>query len=201
LKHEWFKCAGEFKNDDDKDPLDPDMLKNLLAFKGSSKLKKAAMNLFVKIVNEKEFDALRKQFEAIDVDHTGDIDAEEISKALKQSNLEIDEAQIDALIKEIDDAGNNMINYTEFLAATVTTKNLLNDNRLTMLFREFDTDDTGYITKENLEEAFGKLEKSVSSQEIQAILETHDIAKDGKISYEEFTKMLLGDDERLVEFK
>jgi calcium-dependent protein kinase len=39
LKHEWFVKAGEFKNDDDKDPLDPDMIKNLLAFKGSSRLK------------------------------------------------------------------------------------------------------------------------------------------------------------------
>jgi Ca2+-binding EF-hand superfamily protein len=84
LKHKWFKCAGEFKNDDDKDPLDLDILKNLLAFKGSSRLKKAAMNLFVKSANSKEFDALREQFEAIDVDHTGNIDAEEISKALKQ---------------------------------------------------------------------------------------------------------------------
>lgn len=159
------------------------------------------MNLFVKTVNAKEFDALREQFEALDEDKTGYVDAEELSKALRKSSLDINEEQINAIIKEVDEAGNNKINYTEFLAATITTRDLLNENRLMMLFKEFDTDDTGYITKENLEEAFSKLEKTLSPSEIKIILDTHDSSKDGKISYEEFEKMMLGDDNNLVEFK
>lgn len=158
------------------------------------------MNLFVKTVNAKEFDALREQFEALDEDKTGYVDAEELSKALRDSSLDVSEEQIIAIIK-VDEAGNNKINYTEFLMATITTRNLLNENRLMMLFKEFDTDDTGYITKENLEEAFSKLEKTLSPSEIKIILDTHDSSKDGKISYEEFEKMMLGDDNNLVEFK
>lgn len=200
LKHEWFIKAGEFKNDSDKDPLDPDMITNLLSFKGSTRLKKAAMNLLIKSINGAEFDDLREQFELLDKDSTGNVDAEELSKALRNAKFVISEEQIDAIIKEVDDANNNTINYTEFLAATVKARKYLNDNRLMMLFKEFDTDDTGYITKENLEEAFSKLEKPISSTEINKILDTHDSSKDGKISYEEFAKMLLGDDNNLVEF-
>lgn len=41
------------------------------------------MNLFVKVTNAKEFEVLRSQFEKLDENNTGNIDAEELSKALK----------------------------------------------------------------------------------------------------------------------
>ena len=201
LKQKWFEVASEIKNNEEKDPLDPNLLINLLEFKGSSRLRKAAMNLFVKTLNSVETEALREQFEALDEDHTGQIDASELSNALKKSNLNISDEQINSVIKEIDSAGKNMINYTDFLAATLTTRKLLNENRLMMLFKEFDTDDNGFITKENLEKAFLKLERPLSKQDIQAILAAHDDSKDGKISYDEFWKMMLGEEEHLVELK
>lgn len=186
LAHEWFEIASKMKNDQEKDPLDPALIKNLIEFKGQSRLKKAAMNLFVKTLNNTEFDKLKHQFEELDTNHTGQVDAGELSEALKKSELNIPQSQIDAIIKEIDNAENNLINYTEFLAATLTARKLLNENRLIMLFKEFDTDDTGYITKENLEDAFERLERPLSKSEIKAIIDTHDTSKDGRISYEEF---------------
>ena len=83
----------------------------------------------------------------------------------------------------------------------MSTRKLLNENRLLMLFKEFDTDDSGYITRENLEEAFTKLEKPLTKAEINTIIEEHDDSRDGKISFDEFCKMLLGDDDELVELK
>jgi len=94
-----------------------------------------------------------------------------------------------------------MINYSEFLAATMKVRKLLNEDRLLMLFKEFDTDDSGYITKDNLQEAFSKLEKPLSQDEINQIIEEHDDSRDGKISYDEFCRMMLGHDDRLVELK
>ena len=201
LKHSWFKVANKNKDDEDLDPLDQDLLKNLVQFKGSSKLKKTAMNLFVKTTNSNEFEKLREQFEKLDENNTGNVDAHELTKALQKSDLNIDEKQIEAIIKEVDAAGNNMINYTEFLAASMTARRLLNENRLLMLFKEFDTDDTGYITKENLEEAFTKLEKPLSKSEVEELMKQHDTSKDGKISYEEFCQIFLGEDDKLVELK
>jgi len=201
LKHSWFKVAKNMKEDEELDPLDPDILENLTNFKGSSRFKKAAMNLFVKTSNAKEFDQLRKEFEKLDEDHTGQVDAEELSKALKKSDINFPEDRIEAIINEIDHKGNNSINYTEFLAATMTARKLLNENRLVMLFREFDTDDSGYITKENLEEAFHKLDSPLTKKQIQEIITEHDDSRDGKISFEEFSKMLLGEDDKLIELK
>jgi len=71
-----------------------------------------------------------------------------------------------------------------------------------MLFREFDTDDIGYITTKNLKAAIERLQttanknyKQLTEVDIQNILAVHDDSKDGKISYEEFCTMMLGEEE------
>ena len=51
------------------------------------------------------------------------------------------------IIKEIDYVGNGKIMYTEFLAATMTFTEDLNDEILKRLFRKFDVDDSGFISK------------------------------------------------------
>lgn len=42
--------------------------------------------------------------------------------------------------------GNGKINYSEFLAATLSAKDTLNDEMLWRLFKTFDVDDTGSIS-------------------------------------------------------
>jgi len=54
----------------------------------------------------------------------------------------------------MDYAGNGKINYSEFLAATLDVKTFLNDTRLRAIFQQFDTDNSGFITEENLYYAF-----------------------------------------------
>ena len=55
-----------------------------------------------------------------------------------------------------------------------------------MIFKHFDVDDTEYISKENISEAFHKMGKKISNEEIDAAIGVHDIKNDGKISFEEF---------------
>jgi len=73
-------------------------------------------------LNPKEIEDLRKEFEKIDTDNSGLVDAEELSKALKAASIDITDEQIEDIIKEIDVAGNREINYSEFIAATLSTK-------------------------------------------------------------------------------
>lgn len=194
LDHEWFSKAEAMKGDDE-DPLDIDMLKNLKEYEGQSLLKKAALSVFVKTLTAKQIGKLKEAFEKIDTDHTGYIDAEELSEAMKKSNLNVPAQEIDKIISEIDYRGNQQINYSEFIAATFSTKKILNDSKLQMLFKEFDIDNSGYITKENLVDAFEKFDKEISKEEIEKIIQTHDLANDGRISFKEFKVMMLGDDE------
>ena len=58
------------------------------------------------------------------------------------------------------------------------------------LFKKFDVDDTGYISEENLFSAFKRLGRnSMTLTDVSEMINAHDLAKDGKISFEEFKKI------------
>ena len=82
------------------------------------------------------------------------IKATELAAALKSLELKLDDAELQQIISEIDYYGNGMINYTEFIAATLQIDQELNDEQLWNLFKKFDVDNTDFITIENLKEAF-----------------------------------------------
>lgn len=106
----------------------------LRKFKGQSKLKKAAMNILVKMTNPKDIEGLREEFEKIDNDHSGFIEFKELEKALHSSNISMAKEEIDQIIKELDYDGNEMINYSEFIAATISVKKILTHEKLDALF-------------------------------------------------------------------
>jgi Ca2+-binding EF-hand superfamily protein len=62
---------------------------------------------------------------------------------------------------------------------------------LQALFNQFDTDNSGVITKANIISAFEKRSHSITKEELDEIMSEHDIAKDGVISYSEFRLLFL----------
>ena len=92
----------------------------------------------------------------------------------------------------MDYAQNNKVNYSEFLAATINTSSFLTEEKLAAIFRTFDTDGSGQITAENIQEAFSKFGKEVTNEEIKQILEAHDLDGGKTISLEEFQVMMMG---------
>ena len=59
-----------------------------------------------------------------------------------------------------------MINYTEFLAATLDTMTFFNESKMRSVFSMFDTQHTGAINAEEMKEAFEKLNQTVTTSEI-----------------------------------
>lgn len=167
------------------------MLRRLQQFKGVSKLKKAAMNMLVKMADQDQIESLREQFVKIDKDGTGLINADELKSAIKQSRIDIPDSQVEKIINEVDYFGNGKINYSEFLVATLDVKQFLDDNILQAIFNQFDTDGSGNITKENIITAMNKIGHEITQDELNNIMEEHDLQKDGVISYYEFKALFL----------
>jgi len=65
----------------------------------------------------------------------------------------------------------------------------LTEERLKQLFQQFDTSNSGFITKADLKAAFKKLGKTVSNEDIDEIILHHDSSKDNKLSMEEFREV------------
>ena len=112
---------------------------------------------------------------------------------MKSCNLKLDSTSIDNIIKEIDYFGNGKINYSEFLAATMSMQEALTDSKLWSLFKTFDTDDTDFISLENLKEAFQRLGRNYSDEELSNIMQLHDTVKDGRLSFNEFKAIFIED--------
>jgi Ca2+-binding EF-hand superfamily protein len=66
---------------------------------------------------------------------TGHINAVELEKAMFETDHSLEAEEIHKIIKELDYHGNGKINYTEFLAATVSIKAILTHERMWALFK------------------------------------------------------------------
>jgi len=110
---------------------------------------------------------------------------------MRKANYNMTANELKTLMERVDYMGNGKINYSEFLAATISIKSVLTYDKMWALFKHFDTDDSGFITPENIREAFGKVGKNLSDKDINDIIENHDIEKNGMISFEEFKQMFI----------
>ena len=100
--------------------------------------------------------------------------------------MNISDKEITDLIKEVDYHGNGKINYSEFLAACLDTKKILTESKIRAIFQQFDTDNSGKITADNIFYAMQKLNQNVRRDEIDKMIEKHDQIGDHQLNYEEF---------------
>ena len=112
--------------------------------------------------------------------------ASELAEIIKKCDLNISKSDIQDMITEVDYHGNGKINYSEFLSATIDVRTFLTKHKLRAIFSQFDTDNSGKITAENIYFAMQKLGQEIPKQEIVEMIESHDIKGDGVLSFEEF---------------
>lgn len=130
----------------------------------------------------------------IDKDGTGLIKISELRDLLKAKSINMSDDEIKKLVQEMDYQQNGMINYSEFLSATINVKTFLNDQRLLAVFNQFDTDNSNKITEENIYLAMQKLGQEISKEEIHEMMVKHDQTKDGMLSFEEFKSIFISKD-------
>lgn len=190
LAHPWFdKCLKQKAGTTDL--IEEGVLMRLRQFKGSSTLKKAALNVLVKMLQPNEVEDLRQLFQKIDTDNSGFIEIHELERALESNNHHIGAQELKKIVEELDYNGNHMINYTEFLAATISVQSFLSHQKLEAIFKQFDIDGNNMITKENIKDAMNKMGREISDEEINEIMRKHDSSGDQAISLDEFKKMIM----------
>ena len=197
LRNPWFK---DLHNDMKQIPVSSDVINNMMKYKGASQLKRAAMNMLVKQLNPLQLKDLHDQFEALDIDKSGLINADEIMKAIQESGMSFKKEEVDKMIEEVDYIGNHQINYSEFLSATLSCQKVLTDELLWTLFKQFDIDDTNFISIQNLREVFRRLGRyEITEDEIKQAIEVHDTERDNKLSFAEFKRIFFEDTMQEVE--
>jgi calcium-dependent protein kinase len=188
LKDPWVKPEGGTAKDEE---IEPTVTSRLNQFAKLDKLQKLAAQSMVANMPIDALAGMTELFQSFDKDSSGHISINELRVGLKKMHLQVGakqktEEELDAIIKDLDVDGNGQISYEEFVAATIHLAKLETDDRIYEVFKQFDHDQSGFITKEELLK-IGEVQKIDLASDVDEFIRLSDTDGDGKISYEEFT--------------
>lgn len=163
--------------------LNVDALSN---YRNFNKLKKATLTFIASRLKDEEIKNLKDIFTTLDKNQDGTLTVEEVKAGVSQIEGG-DSINVDEIFKSIDTDGSGVINYTEFLAATIDQKTYLKEDRLYEAFRAFDKDNSGKIS---LDEIRHILQEGSETDNLQNLISNFDINGDGEIDYNEFISMM-----------
>ncbi|CAL0301163.1 unnamed protein product [Lupinus luteus] len=185
LEHPWIREGGEASDK----PIDSAVLSRMKQFRAMNKLKKIAMKVMAENLSEEEIKGLKAMFANMDTDNSGTITYEELKTGLARIGSKLSEAEVKQLMEAADVDGNGSIDYIEFISATMHKHRLERDEHLYKAFQYFDKDNSGYITRDELEVAMTKYGMGDEAT-IKEIISEVDTDNDGRINYEEFCVMM-----------
>mmetsp|Transcript_62083 Transcript_62083/g.114371 ORF Transcript_62083/g.114371 Transcript_62083/m.114371 type:complete len:505 (-) Transcript_62083:82-1596(-) len=188
LEHRWLRehadkpTGGIAKNLGDK----------LRVFRGVSKLKKVALTLIAQQLNEKDIEELKQTFQILDKNRDGTLTAQEIKEGMRQHKVSLPE-DLEESLRLIDTDGSGVIDYTEFLAATLDKKVYMAEDVCWQAFRIFDRNGDGKIDKAEIANVLNDSDvQSTAAKDLAEIMKDIDTNGDGEIDFQEFMQMMRG---------
>ncbi|WJX96879.1 Calcium-dependent protein kinase 15 [Trifolium repens] len=185
LEHPWMREGGEASDK----PIDSAVLSRMKQFRAMNKFKKLALKVMAESLSEEEIKGLKAMFANMDTDGSGTITYEELKSGLARIGSRLSEPEVKQLMEAADVDGNGSIDYLEFISATMHRHRLERDEHLYKAFQYFDKDNSGHITREELETAMTKHGMGDEAT-IKEIISEVDTDNDGRINYEEFCAMM-----------
>jgi calcium-dependent protein kinase len=185
LKDYWF----EFTLTNRRVSITQEIVSNLKSFRFLNKIQETIYYFMISTMATKERKELMEAFKILDADRDGVLTKTELGAGFTKGELTIGEAELDDLMTRLDWNQDEIINYTEFVAAAIDKQKILSDERMTACFKMLDKDNSGKITTGEFKQIFQS--KNLITNEVwNELLKTIDINGDGEIELEEFKDIL-----------
>lgn len=190
LNHAWIaKKAPKAKDVN----LQENFVDNLRSFRSQNKLKKAALQIIAGQLNDDQIKSLRETFMALDHNGDGLLTAVELKEGLAKAGIKDMPPDLEQILKDVDADGSGIIDYTEFLAATLDKRQYIQEDVCWSAFRLFDRNGDGKISQEELKIVLADGEvNNVMGDHIQKLMKEVDTSGDGNIDFQEFMAMMRG---------
>lgn len=188
MSHPWLKTMlGKYSEDSTVSEIDMGVLRNIRTFSRQNAMRRAALGLIAMSMSSADVAQVEEEFRKLDKNKIGTITLEELTEVLKaQLHMSAEEAKL--IFNRVDQTGDREIHYTEFVAAALQAKLLLNEKYIKEAFQKFDVDNTGLISEDDLRRVIGDEYKG---ENVGQILRQVDYKGNGYIDYDEFVKALL----------
>merc|ERR1712232_408338 len=189
LNHEWIKNKAPKATGG---ALQEGMVQNLRGFRSQNKLKKAALQIIANQLNEEQIKALRDTFMSLDANGDGKLTINEMKDGIKKAGLKEIPPDLQQIMEDIDSDGSGVIDYTEFLAATLDKRTYLKEDVCWSAFRVFDRNGDGKISQQELKEVLGdgSVTDTLGKGLVESLMSEVDANGDGVIDFEEFMAMM-----------
>lgn len=146
LKHPWIREDGVAPCK----PIAALVQFRMKRFAALNKLKKLAIRIIAETLSEEEIANLKEIFSELDSDNDGAINFEELKTGLLRAGTSLREAEIFDLMDAADVDHDGMIDYGEFLAATLSLNHIELEENLMAAFQYLDKNGNGHITTDQL---------------------------------------------------
>merc|ERR1712070_378115 len=145
------------------------------------------------VFSDEEKKEFRKNFNLFDKKRTGSIPIADMGTVLRSLGQNPTEAELAALVEEVDKDKSGTIEFDEFcdlMARTNKTQDQM-EEEIKNAFLTFDADGSGFIDREELVNVLTTMGDPVDEETINGMIAEADLDGDGKINYAEFTKIML----------
>ena len=186
LEHAWITKFCIKKNSN---LLNSETVDTLLGFANKNALQKEIYYFIAKISTKNDLNKLKQFFNQLDVDNSGTLTIEEVENAFREIDIGITEDELKQIWEGLDFHKDGQVNYSEFLAAMVSSYNFQKEEKLWSVFNLFKegNKNKNYITYESMYNAAKALNLNINESEIKKCFEKYN----EEIDFEKFKKLIL----------
>eukprot|EP00928_Gymnodinium_smaydae_P006422 TRINITY_DN1226_c0_g2_i2.p1 TRINITY_DN1226_c0_g2~~TRINITY_DN1226_c0_g2_i2.p1 ORF type:complete len:718 (-),score=190.38 TRINITY_DN1226_c0_g2_i2:134-2287(-) len=200
--HHWFsnrRCSEEDAG------LDKSVMQSVQRYVATGRLKRVALQIIAWLIDDTSIERLRNLFLIVDKDCSGTLSVDELWDAVALLQVsEMERAGMVEVMRQLDPTGEDNVEYTDFLAATIPREQYLKDEVCKAAFMRLDVDNDGVLSRKDLsrlvadDHLLGQGGLSTASicervAQLEAIFKEADEDGDGGISYAEFVKVMEAD--------
>lgn len=188
LKHPWLHLQRGAAA-----PMDPSIVEHLGTIQAESHLKKAMMRMIASRVPPDKIKELEAAFDAMDMNRDGMVCLREFRLGLAKLGFskDLNNAEIEAVFKELDHDGCGKIGFREFLAATIDSQRILVDEVLWDVFKFIDRDRNGTVSREELASAVRNTEGRLGQEYVDVIVDQLEWEIREDLTFEEFRALIM----------
>jgi len=135
---------------------------------------------------------VKEAFDMFDRDKDGKINNNELNNVMKALGYNLTEKEVSEIMGENDNDNDGKLKFEEVLyLVNNRSKEIDTEDELIEAFRLFDKEGKGYIGTEEIKHLLLMLGESMTNEEIEEIITQADLDGDGKVSYQDFAKLML----------